>query len=227
MMNWKNKYKKAFTLSYDDGNEQDLHLLEIINRYGIKCTFNLNTSADCTGSTWKYMDKWVRRLDPENFSEIYKGHETAVHGRRHLNLTECSDHELREEINGNIEDLKKIIGKRPCGMAYAYGAYNEEIISKISAMGIKYSRGTDSSRSFCMPENLMCLRPTCHHDDEQLFELAEKFLKLRPDTPKIFYVWGHSYEFDGKRNWDKFERFCDLIAGKDDIFYGTNEEVLL
>ena len=27
--------------------------------------------------------------------------------------------------------------------------------------------------------------------------------------------------------WDEMEEFCKLIAGKDDIFYGTNTEVLL
>lgn len=26
---------------------------------------------------------------------------------------------------------------------------------------------------------------------------------------------------------EKFEEFCKLISGREDIFYGTNEEVLL
>ena len=35
--------KKALTLSYDDGVQQDVRFLEILNKHGIKCTFNLNS----------------------------------------------------------------------------------------------------------------------------------------------------------------------------------------
>ena len=34
---------KAFTLSYDDGVVQDIRFMEILNRNGLKCTFNLNS----------------------------------------------------------------------------------------------------------------------------------------------------------------------------------------
>ena len=34
---------KALTLSYDDGVEQDIRLMEIMNRHGLKGTFNLNS----------------------------------------------------------------------------------------------------------------------------------------------------------------------------------------
>ena len=33
---------KALTMSYDDGKLEDIRLLEIFNKYGIKGTFNLN-----------------------------------------------------------------------------------------------------------------------------------------------------------------------------------------
>ena len=36
---------KALTLSYDDGVEQDIKLIDILNRYGLKCTFNLNSGC--------------------------------------------------------------------------------------------------------------------------------------------------------------------------------------
>ena len=37
------KFKKAVTFSYDDGVTQDIRLVEIFNRYGLKSTFNLNS----------------------------------------------------------------------------------------------------------------------------------------------------------------------------------------
>jgi peptidoglycan/xylan/chitin deacetylase (PgdA/CDA1 family) len=41
-MLWKNGKRKAFTLSYDDGITQDIKLIELLNQYGVKATFNLN-----------------------------------------------------------------------------------------------------------------------------------------------------------------------------------------
>jgi hypothetical protein len=60
-------------------------------------------------------------------------------------------------------------------------------------------------------------------------ELGEKFIdmKLRDgsSTPKLFYLWGHSYEFDVDDNWDVIEKFCAFISGRDDIWYATNMEI--
>ena len=39
---WNNK-KKAITFSFDDGVTQDIRLIEILNRYGLKGTFNINS----------------------------------------------------------------------------------------------------------------------------------------------------------------------------------------
>ena len=40
------------------------------------------------------------------------------------------------------------------------------------------------------------------------------------------YVWGHSYEFDDKNNWDLIESFCRMMGGKEDIWYCTNIEFM-
>ena len=51
---------------------------------------------------------------------------------------------------------------------------------------------------------------------------------MKPEKPQIFYIWGHSYEQDFRSDyWVKLEEFFQLISGHDDIFYGTNREVLL
>ena len=34
---------KAITFSYDDGVTQDIRLAEVFNKYGMKCTFNINS----------------------------------------------------------------------------------------------------------------------------------------------------------------------------------------
>ena len=36
---------KALTLSYDDGVEQDIRLMEILDKHGVRGTFNLNSGC--------------------------------------------------------------------------------------------------------------------------------------------------------------------------------------
>jgi len=100
-------------------------------------------------------------------------------------------------------------------------------VAMLDELGFKYARTVWSSHNFDVQTDLLRFRPTCHHDDEKLFELAEEFLAMETDEPKIFYVWGHSYEFMGNDNWDRIEKLCQMLSGRDDIFYGTNAEVLL
>ena len=124
-------------------------------------------------------------------------------------------------------NLEAITGKTPVGMAYPYGSYNDETVDVLRELGIKYCRGTNSNHSFDVQTDLLRFRPTCHHNDPELMELAKRFAESTPDKPQIFYIWGHTYEFEIAKNWDVIERLCDYLAGRGDIFYGTNEEVLL
>ena len=214
-MHWEQQYRKAVTFSYDDGNEQDEKLLEIFNDYGMKATFHVNTGLDHDHGTWQYRDRlWVHRLNLRDCPSLYRGHEVAVHGSLHQNLTELSPEALEEELGGDLRAITEIFGTRPVGMSYPYGVYNDTVVEKLKELDLRYGRGVASSR-------------TCHHDDAQLFSLAEQFLAMEPETPQIFYIWGHSYEFEGNRNWDRMKRLCEMLSGKADIFYGTNAEVLL
>lgn len=115
-------------------------------------------------------------------------------------------------------------------MAYPGNGNNADRVAEIikNHTAIKYARTTNDTLSFDIQDNLYLFNPTIHHDDyDNLFRLGEEFVCLKPDTPKLFYIWGHSYEFDIFNDWDKFEEFLKLISGKDDIFYGINKEVLL
>ena len=41
----------------------------------------------------------------------------------------------------------------------------------------------------------------------------------------LFYVWGHSYEFDDNGNWDLIENFAKRMSGRKDIWYATNIQI--
>ncbi len=219
-------FQKALTFSYDDGVEQDRKLIEIFNKYGLKGTFNLNSGIQVHDKPWFYKDTVpVYRMNPDGLKELYHGHEIAVHGLRHINLKEADRKSAETEIFEDKKNLEKMFQTNICGMAYAFGAYTDESVEIINDAGLKYARGTAVTHSFDLEQDLLRYRGTCHHADDELFALGEQFLNLTPDKPQIFYVWGHSYEFDLDNGWERIERFCRMMSGKDDILYGTNQEV--
>lgn len=46
---------------------------------------------------------------------------------------------------------------------------------------------------------------------ENIWELLEKFLKEKSEEKQLFYIWGHSYEFDVNNNWKRMEEILDRL----------------
>ena len=215
---------KAVTFSYDDGIVSDKKLVPIFNKYGMKCTFNLNSGIMTHVSSWDYLGFRAMRMNVAEIGDMYNGHEIAVHCLTHADLTSQDDDTVKNEILVDKDNLERMFGGQVCGMAYPIGYYDERTEKLVSACGIKYARTTVPTHSFDIPENLVEYHPTCHHNDEKLFELAEAFINLKADKPQVFYIWGHSYEFDAQNNWDRMEKLCEMLSGRDDIYYCTNAE---
>lgn len=224
---------KAISLSYDDGITQDYRFVEIINRYNLKCTFNINSGLfGLPGRLW-LDEKSIAHvhITAEEAVELYKGHEIAAHTVTHPNLRNKTDEEILREVEDDREALGKLFGTNIEGFAYpgGSGCMDERVIRNVRNTGVRYARTTDNTYSFDLPDkDLIVLNPTVYHmEKEKMEQLADDFLSLTPDTPKLFLIWGHSYELDIHDDWAWFESFCEKISGHDDIFYGTNREVLL
>lgn len=231
---WNGKLK-AITFSYDDGITQDKRLIKLLNRYGLKATFNLNTEKLGEKHALWLEDRATIahcKFRPEEVRAVYEGHEIAGHTLKHPNLTKIEeDAEVIRQVEEDRLRLSELAGYEVVGFAYPCGGVNyddrvSDLIRKNT--GVKYARTIVSNHSFEPQSDLFQFKPTSHHlSFDQMFAHAEEFLAMNPDSPKLFYIWGHSYEFDLDDTWEQFEEFCRLISGKSDIFYGTNKEVLL
>ena len=226
--------KKAITFSYDDGVVQDIRLIELLNKYGLKCTFNLNSELLSKKGMLIREGKRIAhyKIHTEDVKHIYEGHEVAVHTLTHPNLTQCDDKEIIRQVEADRLNLSELVEYEVVGMAYPCGGVNNDdrvagIIKKNT--GVKYSRTITTNNCFDLQENLYRFNPTAYHlDFEKMMQLGREFVEFKPKEPKVFYIWGHSYEMDyGADYWVKLEEFFQLISNKDDIFYGTNKEVLL
>lgn len=228
-------WKKALTFSYDDGVTQDRRLIGLLNKYGMKGTFNLN--SELLGREDYLTQEGVRvshiKIDSAQVREIYEGHEIAAHTLTHPNLAYINDdEEIVRQVERDRENLSILAGYEVVGMAYPGGGvnYTPHVAQLVQQRtGIRYARTTVSSYDFDRQENLYEFRPTVYHimEPERMFELGRQFLERKPERQEIFYVWGHSYEFDVRNAWEQFESFLEMMSGRDDIFYGTNREVLL
>ena len=208
----------AITMSYDDGNIADKRLVEIFNKYGFKGTFHANSNRIGEGKNF---------TDAEA-KELYKGHELSVHTLTHPCLYGLLDEELHDEIMLDRKRLEEICGYTVRGMSYPYGKFNERVADVLRMTGMEYSRTTRKTLSFMLPEDFLIWHPTCHHKDN-ISELADKFLASDGSRWKdldVFYVWGHSYEFNDNDNWDIIESFCEKVSNKDFVWYATNIEIV-
>ena len=226
--------RKALTFSFDDSIEQDKRLVEILDKYNLKCTFNVNSGLLGTKGTVPSPDGRHfphNKIEPSEVKELYKNHEVACHTLTHPNLTNISNETIIYQIQQDCKILSELCGYEIKGMAYPGGGINnDERVNEVvkNHTNLKYARTNKSNFSFDLQSDYYHFDPTVHtYYWDKMVELAKEFLDLKSDEDKIFYIYGHSYEFDFDDTWDKFEEFCKMISGKDDIFYGTNSEILL
>ena len=230
---------KAVTLSFDDLNPvQDGKFIEILNKNGLKATFNLKTS------------NFIKQSESvqQSYVKMYQGHELANHTRNHLRLyetnTESADYQTlqtcKDEILNGQNDIANRFGVTPEGLVWPYTSPRNrsdyaELIEYIRSLGIKYIRPVDTTNGFDLPSDWYDWRASCHHDGAN--NLVDRFLALpdeggEVDDLKLFYIWGHTYEFDethkpeetNKLRWDDIEALCKKL-GDANIWSATNLEV--
>lgn len=219
-------YKKAFTLSYDDGIMQDKRLVEIFNRYNLKATFNLNSGLQGEEGSFVINNLAIERINEYEIADLYKGHEVANHGLNHLSLTDIPKELMIEEILQDRKNHEKMFGYPVIGMSYPYGTYNKTVFQVLEVLGVAYSRTVNNHGNFTLPSNYLEWNPTAHHNDPHLMEIAKRFIEGESNGLGLFYLWGHSYEFDLDNNWDVIEKFCEYISNRDDIWYATNIQIV-
>ena len=215
---------KALTLSYDDGVIHDKRLVDIMVKNGLKGTFNV-----CSG---RFGKGGAYNLSADECRELYlqNGMEIAIHGYYHRFMADLPDGMRSYEVIKDRENLEALTGGIVRGMAYAFGNYDDTVVETLKHAGIAYARTTVSTERFDIPKDFLRMPATCHHRNERLFELAKEFLNYEVKDawrkrPQLFYLWGHSYEFNDCDNWEVIERFAEMAGGREDVWYATNIEI--
>lgn len=214
----------AVTFSYDDGVADDRRLVEIFNKYGVKCTFNLfSANAESDKSNCVTHDE-IRTL--------YAGHEIACHAYHHPHLERMTIKDQYDELIRDRETLERLGGRIVRGMAFPFGTYNADTLTAMKTAGIEYGRTTASTGALTIPDNFLTWHPTCHHNESEkpINQLIYNIEKAPWRAGGLLYIWGHSYEFmqkDAPVDFDEMERrVARLSACEYDIWFATNVEIM-
>ncbi len=231
----KKQGRKILTFSYDDGVTQDIRLVDLFNKYGMRATFNLNSGllgddGALVREGYRVSHNKVRACD---IKHIYEGHEIAGHSLTHPTLHMLENNtEIIRQVEEDRLKLSELAGYEVVGFAYPMGnvpkdSHVPELLKHNT--GVKYCRNTVATFSFDRQSNLYLFEPTVHHHGnwQKMHELGEKFISMTNENDQIFYIWGHAYEFDINDSWDAFEEFLKMMSSRSDIEYLTNKEALL
>ncbi len=224
-------FKKIVTFSFDDGVTQDERFIGILNKYGLKCTFNLNSELLGTPGYLIINDKKIdhNKIPVEKVKDIYQGHEVAAHTLTHPFLVDLDEDSVVYQVEEDRKKLSAIVGYEVKGFAYPGGGVNcnERIAGIIkNKTNVTFARTTVPTYNFDVQKDMYLFNPTIAllKEKDKLSELTDEFLSMESDEIQLFYIWGHSYELDVNDDWSFFEEFCKNISGKDDVLYCTNSE---
>ena len=204
-------------------------MVSLLKKYDMKATFNLNSGL--LGQKEHRMINGINtdfsQIEPWEVKTVYADQEVSSHTVNHSSIVGLSQNMGAAEVLKNKQRLEELTGRPVRGFAYPYGSYNELAEEILSACGIEYARTADSSNDFDIPQDFLEWHPTCHHDAPELLKLAEKFCNDDSLQPQLFCIWGRSYEFAQKDNWQVLEEFMKYVSDyREKIWFATSIEIV-
>ena len=199
-----------FLLSFDDGTVYDRRFVQLLNKYGIKGTFNLNSGLE--NFVWYYEDKFpVRRQILSETLEQYRGHEIASHSLHHHWLNTLTPPQISREIGEDCETLKSLFGLKEIGFGVPFTACGEREIRLIRKY-VRYIRLSEFADHFSMPSDPYHIPIHALYNDTDIREKIARFAESDLENA-LFVMAGHSYELEVLNHWEYMEELLSYISG--------------
>lgn len=219
---------KIITLSFDDCVTQDKRFIELLKKYNLTCTFNVNSALLGQTGNLRAGEKSCthNKNTAEELASLYDGFEVAAHTRTHPMLTSLHPQDIVEEVVGDYLKLSELVGYPVRGMAYPGGHPNcdrlvTDVIRKYTR--ICYARTIVSAYNFDFPQDFLLWNPTVAFCEERTEEMVSRFEELNTDG--LLYIWGHSYEFDLFDCWERAERILKSLSRIKNATCMTNMQI--
>ena len=202
------KKRKIFLLSFDDGTVWDGRFVQLLNKYGMKATFNLNSGLE--DFVWYYEDRFpIRRQKLADTVEQYRFHEIASHTLTHPWLNTLTPPQLSREVGEDCAALKEIFGLEEIGFGVPFTACDEREI-RIIRKYVKYIRLSSGFDSYALPEDPYHIPIHGLYNEADIRKKIAAFAES--DLPvSVFVMAGHSYEFEVLNHWAYIEELLRYI----------------
>lgn len=200
--------RKIFLLSFDDGTVYDPRFVELLNKYRIPCTFNLNSGLE--DFVWYYDDRFpIRRQKLAETVPMYRSHEVASHSLHHHWLNTLTPPQLSREVGEDCAVLKTLFGLQDIGFGVPFTACGEREI-RIIRKFVRYIRLSAFADSFALPEDPYHIPIHGLYNDPDIREKIQKFSESTLPV-SLFVMAGHSYEFEVLEHWEYIEELLQYI----------------
>lgn len=203
-----------FSVSIDDGCQQDLRIAKLCQKYNIPCTFYIPIDYMSLA-----FNKGYDPLSAQAYRYLIDNFEIGSHGVTHRYLTQISPEEARDEIFASKEMLENLTGKKIDKFCYPRGYANEQIKQWVKEAGYTYARST-AIGSIEAPQDPFFAETTVHigcpvrpeYSGSTWLDYAKQKLdEARKKDFATYSIWGHSWEISKYGEWDNVKKFFEMI----------------
>ncbi len=216
---------KAFNITYDDGVLQDIRFVELLNKYNLKGTFNLNSGLMENQFEWAHESRVViKRLSADVAVKLYDGHEIASHTLTHPYMHNLDEKEITHQMKQDKDNLEKIFGREISGFAVPFDYYSPLIAYCVNKCGFEYGRCSQERYSYSPPANHLWWAAGTYHINPKWRKFAEEFFTTDTELA-LCQIVGHFYDLDTENMWDEMENLLCRVSNDKNIASMTNVEL--
>jgi len=236
---------RIVTTSWDDGDERDMRLADLLQSKGVSGTFYVPTRP-YNGLTL-LTNSELRRLHSD-------GLEIGGHSVSHRNLARLSKADLDHEVQDCKAALEQTLGEPVTMFCYPNGRYSTPVIQCVRKAGYKGARTTrmlsltSDFDPFEMPtsvqafphrmpayiRNLVKARNisslakymTKGWGSRTWVEVGKEMFDHVLQYGGIWHLYGHSWEIDQLKIWHDLAELLHYVSHHDQVIYTTNGQLL-
>ena len=217
---------KAFNITYDDGVLQDVRFVRLLNRYGLKGTFNLNSQLMQEEFEWVHeKGLTIKRLSAEKAVKLYAGHEIASHTLTHPYMENLPEEEITRQMQQDKENLQQIFGRPVTGFAVPFSYYSPLIAYCATKRGFEYARCSAERYTYSPPANYYWWAAGAYHINPRWRKFADEFF-LSDTELALCQIVGHSYDLDTENMWQEMESLLQRVARDATVATMTNRQLV-
>lgn len=225
------------TTSWDDGHLFDLRLADLLAGYGVAGTFYV-----APGNV-----EFPRRalLDAVGLRELAQTMEIGSHGMRHIRFTDLDDVAVLADLRESRDHLEQLIGHEVTSFCYPGGAHDAHHGALVGRAGYRLARTCVAGRlrvadPLAMPVTMHARalggcdvdalaiargRPRRAVTYARAWDaMAIDWFDRALTEGGVFHLWGHSWELDVTRSWERLERVLAYVSCRPDVLYLTNAQ---